>query len=159
MKVAEKEKMNVGFTLIEVLIVVAILLILVTASVAGLQAFSARARHVNAAHVVLGALEEAHARTLASDNDDAYGVYFETNQVTIYQGTSYVSGDPNNDVRILPAQTNIALISLGGGDEVQFERLTGSASPTGSITVVDNGDASASSTIVIYDTGLSEISS
>lgn len=140
------------------MITVALILILVTASISGLQSFSARAGHIGGARVVLGALEEAHARTLASDDDDVYGVHFETDQVILFKGTSYTSGDPDNDARPLPARTEIASMSLGGGDDVLFERLTGNASPTGTVTISDMHEVSASSTVTIYATGLSEIS-
>lgn len=147
-----------GFTLIELLFVIAIILILSAVTIEGFQMFASRAKHTEGAHVVLGALQEAHARTLASEGDTSYGVHFGAGSAVIFSGTTYIAGDVTNDVRTLPAQTSITNTSLsGGGNEVYFARLSGDATPTGTVTVSSTRDAAASSTIIIYRTGLSEI--
>jgi prepilin-type N-terminal cleavage/methylation domain-containing protein len=146
-----------GFTLVEVLVVIAITLILTVVSITGLREFSNRSGHKSAAHTILGALEEAHARTLSSDGDTTYGVHFETDMVVVFEGTSYTAGDPDNDERSLPARTNVTNISLGGGSEVYFERLSGDVSPTGTVTVSLTHSSSTSKTVTIYSSGLSEI--
>jgi len=141
----------------EVLIVIALTMILTAISIAGLREFSHNSGHKSAAYVVLGALEEAQARTLASDNDVAYGVHFETTMVVIFEGTSYIAGDSDNDERTLPVRTSITNISLGGGSEVFFERLSGNASPTGTVTVAVTDDTTINKIVTIYASGLSEI--
>ena len=152
------KKMNCGgFTLIEVLVVIAISTILTAVSIAGLREFSNKSGHKTAAHTVLGALEEAHARTLSSEGDIAYGVHFETNMVVVFEGTSYTAGDPDNDEHPLPSRTSITNISIGGGSEIYFERLSGDASPSGTITVALTSNPATSKTITIYSSGLSEI--
>ena len=154
-KIQAKQK---GFTLIELLFVIAIILILSTITIEGFQVFATRANHTKAAHVVLGVLQEAHARTLASMDDTSYGVHFGTESAVLFSGTVYDPGDANNDVRGLPARTQITNVSLSNSEhEVHFARLSGDASPTGTVTISSTRDPSASSTIIIYRTGLSEI--
>jgi len=84
-------------------------------------------------------------------------VHFETDMVVVFEGTSYTAGDPDNDERSLPARTNVTNISLGGGSEVYFERLSGDVSPTGTVTVSLTHSSSTSKTVTIYSSGLSEI--
>lgn len=156
-KLFQKNK-NKGFTLFEVLIVIAIMLLLTTLSITGLHSFSSRSNHTSAAHTILGALEEAQARTLACDGDTAYGVHFEPTQVVIFQGTSYTAGAPENDIRQLPARTTISNLSIGGGNDVFFTRLNGSTSSTGTVTVALIADTNINRVITIYESGLSEIS-
>jgi prepilin-type N-terminal cleavage/methylation domain-containing protein len=154
----EKVVARNGFTLIEVLVVIAIMLILTLISLQGLQTFAYRTGYIGAARTVLGALEEAQARTLASDNALAYGVHFETSSVTIFQGSTYVAGAATNDVRTLPNRTSIDNIALAGGvSSVVFARLTGTTPASGTVRVIVTADPTASRTITIYKTGFSEI--
>jgi len=146
-----------GFTLLETLMVVTLALILSTVSIAALNQFGNRSGHLEAAQIILGALEEAHARTLASQNDTTYGVHFETTQIVVFEGTTYTASDTTNEVFPLPPKTNITNISLGGDSDVVFERLSGSASTSGTITVTLISDISRSMTLTIYESGLTEI--
>ena len=147
-----------GYTLIELLIVIAIILVLVVVSVQGFIAYTRSTGPQAAARTVLGSLEEAHARTLASENDTEYGVHVETSSVTLFVGTTYTSGDASNDVRTLPHRTEISAYAIsGGGDEIVFDRITGDALMTGTITVSRVGGSEAR-TITVHATGLSEIS-
>jgi prepilin-type N-terminal cleavage/methylation domain-containing protein len=154
----EKIGCTKGFTLIELLVVISIILILTLISLQGLQTFAYRTGYIGASRTVLGALEEARARTLASDGGISYGVHFETNSVTIFQSPTYVAGATTNDTRLLPARTSIDTVTLnGGGNDVIFARLTGKTTSSGTIRVIVTADASASRTITVYPTGFSEI--
>jgi len=148
-----------AFTLIEVLITISITLIILLISVSGLRLFSKRTTHLSATRIVLGALEEAHAQTLASYNDTAYGVHIDTGSVTIFEGATYDASATTNDVRTLPARTSVLSTSLSGGvSDITFERLTGNASTEGTVTVGVTTDATISQTITIHSSGLTEIS-
>jgi len=146
-----------GYTLIELLIVIAIILVLVVVSVQGFIAYTRSTGPQAAARTVLGSLEEAHARTLASENDTEYGVHIDSDAVTVFSGTSYTAGHADNDVRTLPARTEVSAYSLTGGvDDIVFERLTGETQVTGTITVSRIG-GTESRTITVHASGLSEI--
>ena len=147
-----------GFTLIEVLVVIAIMALLITVSVQALNTFANRAGKDAPARTVLGALEEAHARTLAADNDTNYGVHFATTTVTIFEGDTYIDGDPTNTVRSLPTRSQISIISLTASTtEVVFSRLRANASATGTITTILTTDPSVTGTVSISAVGLMEI--
>lgn len=157
-KVTTLSRFKKGFTLLEIVIVVAIMGILALISVTGLQSFAYRSGHISASRTVLGALEEAQARTLASQDDTVFGVHFETDSVTIFQGSTYTAGNIHNEIRILPARTSISTVTLfGGGSNVLFNRLNGTTSHTGTIQVVVTADTTAFRTITVYKTGFCEI--
>ena len=146
-----------GFTLLETVMVVGLALILTVISIAALQQFGNRSGHREAAHIILGTLEEAHARTLASQNDTVYGVHFEATEVVVFEGATYIAGDPTNETYPLPPRASITNIALGGSSEATFERLSGSATATGTVTVALTSDVSQSKTLTIYTSGLTEI--
>lgn len=149
---------DLGFTLIEVLVVIAIMLILSMVTITGLGSFSYRSGPSSAARTVLGTIEEAHARTLGSHNDTVHGVHVESNSVTLFQGATYNASDVQNEVRPLPARTTISTISLaGGGADIIFTRLSGTTAQTGTLTIQSTADATVFRTITIYKTGFSEI--
>ena len=102
-------------------------------------------------------LEEAHARTLASDDDTTYGVHFATSTVTLFPGTLYIAGSSENKVLTL-RKAEIASINLSGGvQDIYFNRLRGSASATGTVTVIQTADEALTRVIRIYDSGLVDI--
>lgn len=148
-----------GFTLIELLIVIAVILILLAISITGFYNYSMQTGRDAVAHTVLGAFEEAHARTLASDSGSQYGVHVDTSSITIFQGATYTVGSASNEVRELPARTAVTNIALtGGASEVLFSRLTGATSATGTITVAQTINPTHTRTITVYDSGLVEVS-
>jgi prepilin-type N-terminal cleavage/methylation domain-containing protein len=146
-----------AFTLIEVLVVIAIVLILLAVSIEGFRTFAVGAGGDASARRVLKTLEEAHARTLSSDGDTQYGVHFETDSATLFVGSAYVSGAGGNEVSTLH-RAEISAVSLTGGvDDVVFSRIRGIPSATGTVTITQTGDASIERTIYIYETGLSDM--
>jgi len=146
-----------GFTLLETMMVVGLTLILATISISALSTFGNRSNHREAAHIILGVFEDAHARTLASQDDSVYGVHLETSQAVLFKGDTYTVGDPSNETYPLPSKASITNINLGGSDDVVFERLSGSATPTGTVTVALMSDATQSKILTIHESGLTEI--
>ncbi|HCC04762.1 TPA: hypothetical protein DEP58_00470 [Patescibacteria group bacterium] len=156
----KKFKLERGFTLTEVLVVIALLLILSALSIGGFRTFAVRSGQAAVSQTVLGALKEAHAKTLASLDDTTYGVHFESSSVTIFQGGTYTASSTENSVRELPTRTSITNVSLtGGSTDVVFARLTGTASSVGTVTVAITSDLTSSQVITIHKSGLCEISS
>ncbi len=146
-----------AFTLIEVLIVVAIVGILAAISVNGFGAFATRSGADASARVVLSALEEARARTLSAEGGTSYGVHFGSTTVTVFAGETYDAGDTSNEVRTL-RRAEISSVSLtGGANTIVFARLIGTASATGTVTVVQSVDVTLSRTITIHESGLSDV--
>lgn len=105
-------------------------------------------------------INDARQRTLFSKNDSSYGVHFETNKVVLFKGTSYSSSAAENENKNLNNLVSITGITLsGGGSDVVFNRLTGSATKSGTITFTLGVSPGTVKTLTISGTGIVDISS
>lgn len=148
--------MNRGFTIFEVLISIAIIVIIGSISVSVFSRLSNSTSLDKDAHIVLSYIEKARAMAINSVDAVEHGVKFDTNSVKIFSGTAYNVSNIETDYN-LPGSATISAINLSpAGSEVFFEKLTGNASATGTITVLSSKNGSTK-VINIYGTGLAEI--
>ncbi len=145
-----------GFTLLEILMVLAVVLVLATIATYALSNFKKNSLLTDAKTRALAELNLARSQTLGSESNSVYGVHFESSKIVRFKGAVYSSSDPLNQVFDLPAGATISSISLGGPVDVTFERLTGRASASGVITVALLSDAAASATVTIHSSGIAE---
>ena len=152
--------MTRGFTLIELLIVLGVAGILVAISAGVYTSLRQRSSVELVAREVQSVFNLARERTLSSEGAQNFGVYMDNanREYFLFPGTSYVSGDPDNEIFVIPANINaLAPQFQGGGSEVIFNRLTGSTAQFGVLTLEDAGDASHTRTICISATGAVEL--
>ena len=147
-----------SFTLIEILIVIGILAILVVMALPAFRSFRAEADLNDSADKIINTLRLAQSKTLASEEANQWGVYFSTStlphQYTLFQGASYVSRVTSSDeIYDLPGSVEIYDINLTGEPEVVFDRLIGSTSQSGSISVRLKNDPTENRTIYIENSG------
>lgn len=143
-----------GYTLIEILIATAIIVLIAGLALAGLKTYKTSSELVGAAEDGISYLEDARAKTLASRNASQYGVHFEENRIVFFKGTIFVAADSNNIIQTFPASIEISSISLNsGGSEVIFERLTGATNNYGAITVRLKNDLQKTRIITIEQSG------
>ncbi len=91
----------------------------------------------SASRELLEALRLAQANALSSQLDSDFGVYIDTDNFTLFKGSSYASRDAAYDqVFSLSSQ-----ISHAGLQEIVFERLSGLPQQTGEVTL-SSGDNS-----------------
>lgn len=147
-----------GITFIELLIVIAIIIILIAvvspqfSKVKNLQILKGTGEDV------VSLLRKARSETLASLNSTEYGVHFSSNQVVLFSGTTYNPNSASNQIDSISSPATISAISLtGGAVDVYFNRLSGTASKTGTITISISSDASLTKTITISGTGVASI--
>jgi len=147
-----------GFTFIEVLVAIAVIVALAAVVFSALARFN-RVQTLNSAtESVHASLSEARSLTLASKSSMVYGVHFDVGSTTLFQGTAYVPGDPDNKVLALSNTVTISDISLeGGGEDVVFDRLTGKTSQFGTVTLSLNADATKTRVITIDASGIIEM--
>ncbi len=93
-----------------------------------------------AAQKVLIFLSSARTKTVGSEKDSQYGVYFDNSvtpgRIILFKGPSYSSRDPSFDeVYSFPQDVSFESISLAGGSEVVFEKITGETQNPGYVTV------------------------
>lgn len=130
-------KREKGFTLIELLTVIGILAVLTAMAVPAFHFFERESDLSNSAEEIINALRLAQNRTLASEGKSSWGVYFSTStkphQYVLFKGTDYNSRASSSDeIHKLPNSVEIYGIGLWGKNEVDFKRVTGYSSSTGS---------------------------
>lgn len=148
-----KIKTNKGFTVVELLTVVAILAVLGALSLAAFSRFKERqALDVNT-QIVAEALREARSKTLDSLEASSYGVHLASSTVSVFKGTSFSPSDPLNEERDLALPVIVASTTLSSSG-VYFHRLTGAASEEGSVFIGVRGKSQPVKEIIIESTGL-----
>ena len=150
-----------GFTLIEILIVVGIIILFLGLSILQLRSFQQVSYLQGTGKEVVAALRLAKSRTLASEEALQYGVYFDAisipSQYILFQGSSYVARDTVKDeIAVLQKTIEISAIFLDGGNEVVFERITGSPSATGTITFRQVANPSRTKLVSVLTSGTIE---
>jgi len=148
---------KLSFTLVELLVIIAILLILIAIAIPNLRFFQKESDLENSAQEIINTLRLAQNKTLASEGASQYGVYFDNltspNQYTLFKGASYASRNSSFDeIHKLPSSVEISEINLGGS-EVAFVRVTGIASQSGKISLRLKTDPSKIKTIAIQSSG------
>ncbi|HZX50105.1 MAG TPA: prepilin-type N-terminal cleavage/methylation domain-containing protein [Candidatus Paceibacterota bacterium] len=154
-----------GFTLAEILVVVAILGLLVAMSLPVFSIFREESRVTTTAEEVASILRLAQNRTLASQGDTKHGVYFDNiaspHQYVLFQtNTDYASRNaPEDEVYEISDKLEFSVIDFAGGQEVVFERLTGATNQAGSVTVRVASDPAKVRTVFVESSGNVEIGS
>ena len=124
-----------GFTLVELLVVITIVGVL-----GGIAAVSFNtSRNVRdlqtSAQNTLSVIRLAQSKTLAGENDSAWGVRLESSQITLFAGDTF-AGATFTQVYALPPSIEITGIALnGGGSDVVFKRITGQTDQNGTFVV------------------------
>lgn len=102
-------------------------------------------------------IEKARLQTVNSKNNSAYGVQFASSSVILYQGSTYNASSSTNTRFDFSSKVEISSINLSQNKQgVSFELITGKANATGTIQFRLKAKPSASTTIVLYKTGLVE---
>ena len=154
-RVTNYAALQYGFTMLEVMIVVAIVALLSAIAMYGSFNFARSSETQAAADNVIAALSEARSLTLASKNDSQYGVHLETGQVVLFSGAIYSSANQNNKIFAMPRGAYISAVTLnGGGADIIFTRLTGETIGYGSVEISSKSAGITSKTITILSSGI-----
>jgi len=144
-----------GFTAIEFLIALSILSVLTAIIFTSMSRFRSGKALQAVSEDILSLLDEGRADTLSAKDSYAYGVHFESSEITLFRGAAYSSFDPNNRTVDIDGAVEISSISLaGGGPDVLFHRLTGKTGQSGTITIRLKSDTSKTKTILIEASGV-----
>ena len=144
-----------GFTLIELLVVFAIFGIITALLLQGFARYAYRQAHLQFVSEVHDELVEARTQTIASLGDTTYGMYIGANTIEFFSGSVPTPGDSANTIITIPAQTTVIPSFSSGLSYMTFERLTGAASTSGTIQIVDARSV-ATSVLTITAAGLVE---
>lgn len=152
-----KFKTNKGFTLIEILIVIAISALIVGGVVVSFSVFSKNQSIESATSEILSELDEARALTLASFDNTVYGVHFESDKIVLFKGSAYSPVGSDNKITNLPSRVSLSGILLnGGGNNIVFDKLTGKTGHYGTLTISLVSDPLKIKVITIQESGIIE---
>jgi prepilin-type N-terminal cleavage/methylation domain-containing protein len=121
-----------GFTFIEVLIVIALLGLLVGLSIPFYQSFQVSNQLDTTAFEIVQTLRLAQAKAMAGENEENFGVHFESQKFVLFEGDVYQNADPANEVTEIPKTLSVA---TSFGQNIIFSRIKGETSPGGTVTV------------------------
>ncbi len=142
-----------GFTALELIIVIAIIGILTIVVLVPFSDFRAKQILNSETKLVESLIQEARSKTLASENDNQFGLYFESGQVTRFTGSDYVAGNADNKVFALHNLVELETVGLTD-NELIFDKISGQASEAGSITISLVADGASSRTILVNESGV-----
>jgi prepilin-type N-terminal cleavage/methylation domain-containing protein len=144
-----------GFTLIEILVSISVVVILAAIMWMGLSSFRESYELDQSADAILALLKDARTRTLASDGATQYGVHFEETKVVLFSGASYNPAGAIDTFQ-LPSSIRISSVNLaGGGRDTVFARLSGATTQSGTI-VLESLRRGFIKNIEILNSGLAE---
>lgn len=150
-----KMKKILGFTLVEILVAISIMLLIATISFFSLKPYIKKERINNEVRVLTSFLQEARSKTLSAKESEQYGIRTETNQIILFKGASYSAGNPNNVVHNIDPSV---YLSIGGGLDTVFKRLTGEVVgiTEDRYLILYTTDGSLERTIIVHPSGLIE---
>ncbi len=145
-----------GFTVVEILIVIAIATLLVSFGVAALRSFQFQVELNTASQKIVTILRTARTKTLASEGASSYGVHFDDSngRFIFFKGNTYNPNDPDNISYDLSESVEISSVDLAGdGMSVVFARVEGTTINDGNVVISSIRDESLSKTIYIQSSG------
>lgn len=126
-------KKNKGFTLLEIVIVVAVVLILSSFASINLFKFPASATVSQTVDKLAEDIKTQQIKAMVGDTEgrgtpDAYGIFFTPTSYTLFHGSAYTLNEPSNFVTSLPTGYSIAttlpnsllIFNAGNGEILNF---------------------------------------
>ncbi len=146
---------NSGFTVIEILVVMAIMIVLAVLAMNGIASYGRRQQYLEFVGEVQSGLAEARSKSIAAVDETVYGVYVGTSTIEYFSGTVPTVGNASNTIIAIPRHLRATSSLTSNQWYVTFARRTGEPSATGTVAIGDTQSLSTT-TITIYGSGLVE---
>lgn len=125
-----------GFTFLELILVIALVIILGLSTVPFSSRFYTQNAVSNTVDQITSELRKSQMYAMSSRQSANWGVHYGSNQIVLFQGTSYASRNANFDEKF----TVNTAVTVSGLTDVIFMRTTGTPSATPTIIVSGAGD-------------------
>lgn len=135
--------MRSGATMIEIIIVLAIIIILATFSFSEGGIFRTRSGLTRAVSDVTTTLQFARSKTVSSEGPSSWGVHIQPDRIVLFQGLNFIAGSPTNSVSMLPDTISASSSLANSTDSVIFVRPSGTTTNYGTITLAFNDGSDA----------------
>lgn len=142
-------RLNKGFTLLEVLLSVAILGIIAGISLPIMASFNGRNDLDVTTQSIAMQLRRASTYSRGANSDSQWGVHAQSDSVTLFRGTTYASRDTSYD-ETTPIPNSF---TISGINDVIFSKVDGSPTSSGSITLT-NTNSNETRTITVNAKGM-----
>lgn len=146
-------KREKGYTVMELLVVIAVLAILAGLSMAGFSNFSKKEALDAGATALIAGLRDARAQTLASVGGSQYGINVSTTSFSFFKGSTYDAAASTTSVFRFSSYVRASSTQAS----FVFQRITGNAVASGTIDVYMASDPTIKKTIQVEATGIIDI--
>ena len=139
----DKTKNNRGFTLIEIMLVVALIVAIGGISVPVYQAFQVRNNLDMAAYTITQMLRRAQVLAQSGEGDATWGVHIASGSATLFKGASFAGRDTTVDEI---SEISSDMVS-SGVSEIIFSKLLGEPQTTGNVVLTTSNNDTKTITI------------
>ncbi|KKS36971.1 MAG: hypothetical protein UV01_C0015G0025 [Parcubacteria group bacterium GW2011_GWA2_42_14] len=147
-----------GYTLIEMLIASAVVIILAVIIFAGLTSFRESNNLLRGVDLVADTLNKARVQTLASKEQSGYGIRLASTSVIFFKGNGYNPSDSSNETINMPPMVEINNFANSSTSlNIVFKRLSGETDNPGTIKMIIKRNSDKTKSIEVYNSGLVEI--
>lgn len=136
-----------GFSFVELILVVALILILAGTTSAFYSNFLTRNAVANTTDQILGQLRKAQMYAMMGKSNGNWGVNFSSQTITLYEGSSYPG---NATFETISVNNNI---SVTGFSDINFSKISGKPSTPVPVTITISGN-NESKTITVNELGV-----
>jgi len=151
-----KKDANRGFSLLEILLVIALMAAIMALSAPFLASSFSKNELAAASDQLVDALAEARSAAMNGRSGGKYGVHFETDRFVYFEGETYLVSDLNNAEHLLSGLVSATAIDIsGGGSDIHFRSASGSAIETGTVQLTDS--AGLIKTVTVNEAGLIDV--
>jgi prepilin-type N-terminal cleavage/methylation domain-containing protein len=158
--------MQKGFTVIEIVIVIALIGIVTAVSAPFLSDALTRKDLDSYAAEAMDGLREAQSSVMSGRNNARFGVHFEAAKFVFFQGAAYNPVDTDNVIHALAGDATITSVTLSPGGACVVATGSGNCdvhyinhrgTPTESGTIVFTGDGGQLKTVTVGAAGMLDL--
>lgn len=142
-------KSNAGFTLVEVLLILAILGLISGLAIPFYQSFQVSSEFDNTTQEIVQTMRRAQITAMSSKSLSDYGVHFADQQYIIFRGATFNPADIYNESFEIASTLSV---STGGNDDIVFSSVSGL--PNVEATIILNSTNGKNSNIIINGLGV-----